>query len=117
VQERLSGGYQPWPIMENDAELRHALDLIDSGLFSHGDRQLFAPLIGNLRGQDPYLVCADYSAYLDCQDNACARFLDTEHWIRMSILNVARIGRFSSDRAIREYAEEIWRTQAVPITN
>ncbi len=117
VQERLSGGYQPWRLVEGDPELRHALDLIDSGLFSHGDRQLFAPLTGNLRGQDPYLVCADYSAYLDCQDDAGAQYLDTEQWTRMSILNVARIGRFSSDRAIREYAEEIWRIQAVPITS
>jgi starch phosphorylase len=116
VQERLSGGYRPGQAVESDPELRHALDLIDSGLFSHGDRQLFAPLTGNLRGQDPYLVCADYRAYLDCQDNAGAQYRDTEHWTRMSILNVARIGRFSSDRAIREYADEIWRVQPVPIT-
>jgi len=95
--------------------LRHALDLIDSGLFSHGDRQLFAPLTGKLRGQDPYLVCADYRAYLDCQDSVDAQYRDPERWTRMTILNVARIGRFSSDRAIREYAEEIWRVQPVRI--
>jgi starch phosphorylase len=115
VQERLNNGYQAWPVVEGDPELRHALDLIDSGLFSHGDRQLFAPLTGKLRGQDPYLVCADYRAYLDCQDNAGALYRDTEHWTRMSILNVARIGRFSSDRAIREYAEEIWKVRPVSV--
>jgi starch phosphorylase len=115
VSERLKGGYRPWEEVENDPELRHALDLIDSGLFSHGDRQLFAPLTLNLRGHDPYLVCADFRAYLDCQDGAGDRYLDAEHWTRMSILNVARIGRFSSDRAIREYAEEIWRVQPVSI--
>jgi glycogen phosphorylase len=115
VQERLNTGYQPWQVVDNDPELRHALDLIDSGLFSHGDRQLFAPLTGNLRGQDPYLVCADYRAYLDCQDSVDAHYRDIEPWTRMSILNVARIGRFSSDRAIREYAEEIWRVQPVSV--
>ncbi|MBI1283547.1 MAG: glycogen/starch/alpha-glucan family phosphorylase [Thiobacillus sp.] len=115
VQERLNTGYQPWQVVDNDPELRHSMDLIDSGLFSHGDRQLFAPLTGNLRGHDPYLVCADYRAYLDCQDSVDAHYRDVEPWTRMSILNVARIGRFSSDRAIREYAEEIWRVQPVRI--
>ncbi|MBI1285040.1 MAG: glycogen/starch/alpha-glucan family phosphorylase [Thiobacillus sp.] len=115
VQERLNAGYQPWQVVDNDPELRHALDLIDSGLFSHGDRQLFAPLTGKLRGQDPYLVCADFRAYLDCQENVDAHFRDAERWTRMSISNVARIGNFSSDRAIREYAEEIWRVQPVHI--
>jgi starch phosphorylase len=115
VQEQLNAGYQPWQVVDNDPELRHALDLIDSGLFSHGDRQLFAPLTGKLRGQDPYLVCADYRAYLDCQDSVDAQYRDPERWTRMTILNVARIGRFSSDRAIREYAEEIWRVQPVRI--
>jgi starch phosphorylase len=116
VQARLNTGYQPWPLVENDPELRHALDLIDSGLFAHGDRQLFAPLTGKLRGQDPFLVCADYRAYLDCQDKVGEAYGDTEHWTRMSILNVARIGKFSSDRAIREYAEAIWRVRPVSLT-
>jgi starch phosphorylase len=115
VQERISTGYQPWQVVDSEPELKHALDLIDSGLFSHGDRQLFAPLTSNLHSQDPYLVCADYRAYLDCQDSVDVHFRDTECWTRMSILNVARIGKFSSDRAIREYAEEIWRVQPVPI--
>jgi starch phosphorylase len=113
VQERLTAGYQPWRVVESDLELRHALDLVDSGLFSHGDRQLFAPLTNNLRGQDPYLVCADYRAYLDCQDYVGSQYLDTGSWANMSILNVARIGRFSSDRAIREYADDIWKVQPV----
>lgn len=115
VQEQLNNGYQPWQLVKNDPELHHALELIDSGLFSHGDRQLFAPLTGNLRGQDPYLVCADYRAYLDCQDRVSIQYQDTEQWARMSILNVARIGRFSSDRAIREYCEEIWKVLPVSI--
>lgn len=77
VQEQLNVGYQPRQVVENDSELRHALDLIDSGLFSHGDRQLFALLTNNLRGQDPYLVCADYRAYLDCQDSVDACYRNT----------------------------------------
>jgi starch phosphorylase len=116
AQQRLNAGHQPGSIVESDRDLRHALDLIDSGLFSHGDRQLFLPLTRNLREQDPYLVCADFRAYLDCQDNAGECYRDTEHWSRMSILNVARIGRFSSDRAIREYAEEIWHVRRVSVT-
>jgi starch phosphorylase len=79
------------------------------------DRQQLAPLTSKLRGQEPFLVCTDYGAYLDCQDTVEARYRDTEQWTRMSILNVARIGRFSSDRAIREYAEGIWRVQPVPV--
>ncbi|WP_310447068.1 glycogen/starch/alpha-glucan phosphorylase [Thiobacillus sp.] len=115
VQERLRDGYQPGRMIEGDPELRHALELIEAGFFSHGDPQLFAPLTRKLRGEDPYLVCADYRAYLDCQDTVDTCYRDIEQWTRMSVLNVARIGRFSSDRAIREYAEDIWRVQPVPV--
>ncbi len=115
VRERLENAYEPRSVIESDPELQHALDLIDSGLFSHGDRQLFAPLTRNLREKDPYLVCADYRAYMECQGNVDAHFRDREKWTRMSILNVARIGRFSSDRAIREYAAEIWQVQPVSV--
>ena len=115
VRARLDGGYQPWSLVAADPELAHALDVIDSGLFAHGDRQLFAPLTGNLRGHDPYLVCADYRAYLECQEQVGAAFLDTPRWTRMSILNCARVGRFSSDRAIREYAVDIWKVAPVPV--
>ena len=117
VQAQQRNGYHPWTLIENDQELRHALDLIDSGLFSHGDKQLFAALTGNLRGHDPYLVCADYRAYVDCQDHVGVQYRDTEHWTRMSILNVARIGKFSSDRAIREYCRDIWNACPVSLEN
>jgi starch phosphorylase len=109
VQERLTDGYQPRLVIESDPELENTLNLISSGLFSHGDKQLFAPLIDNLKEQDPYLVCADYRAYLDCQDEVGKQYLNSEHWTHMSILNVARMGRFSSDRAVKEYAEETWK--------
>ena len=86
-----------------------------SGLFSHGDRQLFAPLTSKLSGQDSCLVCADYRAHVDCQDTVVTRYRDTAQRARMSNLNVARIGRLSSGRAIREYSEESWRVQPVPV--
>lgn len=111
----LDAGYHPGQVIGGDSELRHALDLIDSGHFSHGDRQLFAPLTGNLRQVDPYLVCADYRAYLSCQDEVDGQYRDSEQWTRKSIFNVARVGHFSSDRAIREYASEIWRVGRVPV--
>lgn len=111
----LDTGYHPGRVIAGDPELQHALDLIDSGHFSHGDRQLFAPLTGNLREIDPYLVCADYRAYLACQDEVDAQYRDSEQWTRKSIFNVARVGHFSSDRAIREYASQIWRVGRVPV--
>ncbi|MEW6120148.1 MAG: glycogen/starch/alpha-glucan phosphorylase [Pseudomonadota bacterium] len=115
VQESLNMGYQPWQLIEGDAELKQALDLIDSGLFSHGDRELFMPLTRKLREHDPFLVCADYRAYMACQDKVDAHFRDIELWTRKSILNVARIGGFSSDRAILEYAGEIWRVRPMSV--
>jgi starch phosphorylase len=115
VQEHLNAGYQPWPFIQHNPELLHALDLIDSGLFSHGDRQMFSPLTGNLRGHDPFLVCADYDSYCECQDHVSEQYRDVEQWTRMSVLNVARIGKFSSDRAIHEYAEDIWKVVPVSV--
>ena len=101
-------GYRPWEIYQRDAELREALDQIASGHFSRGDAGLFKPLVDGLLYRDDYLVLADYRAYADCREQAARIYRDGERWTRMSILNVARIGKFSSDRAIREYCEEIW---------
>ena len=71
----------------------------------------------NLLGSDPYMLLADYRSYVECQEAVGGVWLDPERWTRSSILNVARIGRFSSDRAIREYCREIWRVQPVPIAD
>jgi glycogen phosphorylase len=114
LQQQMTG-YRPWEYYQSDAELKSDIDLINSGLFSHGDTQLFRPLTDNLINHDPFMVLADYRAYLDCQKTVSETYKDTERWTRMSILNVARIGRFSSDRAIREYAEHIWQVAAKPI--
>jgi starch phosphorylase len=94
---------------EQDALLREVVDLLGSGLFSHGDRDLFRPLVDDLLDRDPYLVLEDFRAYVDCQESVSRCWADAREWTRRSILNVARIGRFSSDRAVREYCEDIWK--------
>ncbi|MDD3528701.1 MAG: glycogen/starch/alpha-glucan phosphorylase, partial [Gallionellaceae bacterium] len=77
--------------------------------------ELFVPFLADIWNRDPYLACADFASYAACQDAAGRQFMDPDGWDRMAILNVARIGRFSSDRAVREYSEEIWRVAPVPI--
>ncbi|MGQ9659796.1 MAG: glycogen/starch/alpha-glucan phosphorylase [Thermochromatium sp.] len=109
--QRQITGYRPWEHYQNDAELKSDIDLINSGLFSHGDTQLFRPLTDHLIHHDPFMVLADYRDYLNCQQTVTETYRDAARWTRMSILNVARIGRFSSDRAIREYAEHIWKVR------
>jgi glycogen phosphorylase len=108
VQETKAKGYRPMDYYEKNADLRLVIDRLSSGYFSHGDQALFMPLVDNLLYHDPYLVLADYQAYIDCQDKVAAAFRDQDHWTRMSILNAARMGKFSSDRSIREYCDDIW---------
>ncbi|HYP67714.1 MAG TPA: glycogen/starch/alpha-glucan phosphorylase [Thiobacillaceae bacterium] len=115
VEETQAGGYRPRDIYEQNANLRGVIDLINSGLFSDGDRNLFRPLTDNLLNSDPYLVCADFQDYIDCQAQVGQAYRDPERWSRMSILNVARCGQFSSDRAIREYNADIWRATPLPV--
>jgi len=108
-------GYRPEDYIEANAELRTVLDLIANGYFSHGDRDVFRPLVDNLRYADPFLVLADYAAYIACQEQVSTAWRDQEGWTRMSILNSARSGRFSSDRAIGEYCDDIWNVPPVNI--
>ncbi len=110
-----NGNYDPKQIIDDNQELKNVLELIDCGLFSHGDTALFKPLTDSLKYHDPYFVCADYQSYIDCQSEVSCKFNDLQKWTRMSILNVARIGKFSSDRAIREYCEDIWDVSPVPV--
>jgi len=113
VQSLKSGGYNPRSWYEDNEQLRQAIDQIDAGTFSNGDRQLFRPLVDNLLNRDEYLVLADYQSYIDCQDRVSAAYRDKKKWAEMSILNVAGMGKFSSDRAIREYCEKVWKTAAI----
>jgi starch phosphorylase len=108
-------GYNPREYYNSNSELKKAIDLIASGYFSKGDVDLFKPLVDSLIHHDAYLVLADYQSYLECQQRVSQAYLDKEQWNRMSVLNVARMGKFSSDRSIREYCEDIWRVKPVPV--
>jgi len=107
--------YRPWEIYHAQDELRGVIDLIGSGLFSHGDGNLFRPIIDNLLSRDDYLLFADYNSYISCQEAVSHTYADQRIWTRMSILNVARMGKFSSDRTIEEYCREIWKVQPVTV--
>jgi glycogen phosphorylase len=115
VERLVREGYRPEKCLEENAELREAIDLIASGCFSRGDSAVFAPLVENLRRADPFLVLADYGAYVRCQEQVSDAWQDVDRWTHMSILNTARSGKFSSDRAIREYCDEIWHVPAAPV--
>ena len=108
VETVKAGGYRPADYIDGNNELRAVLDLIAAGTFSHGDTEVFRPLVDNLRHDDPFLVCADFSSYVSCQEQVSAAWQDRESWTKMSILNTARSGKFSSDRAITEYCDDIW---------
>ena len=108
-------GYRPGDYLNANEELRETLDLIASGHFSRGDAEVFRPLVDNLRYSDPYLVLADYASYVARQEDVSAAWQDRQRWLRMSILNTAYSGKFSSDRAIAEYCEQIWRIRPVKI--
>jgi starch phosphorylase len=108
-------GYRPYDYYENTPELREALDLLRSGFFSRGDTGTFQPIIDNLLNHDPFLVLADYAAYAECQGRVSEAYRDQKQWIRKSILNTARSGKFSSDRTIADYCREIWNTKPLPI--
>ena len=108
-------GYEPMQYYRANPELRVAIDLIRNGHFSGGDGELFRPLVENLLRHDPYLLLADFASYMNAQLAVDQAYADRENWSRMSILNTARSGKFSSDRSIREYCEDIWRVGPVPI--
>jgi starch phosphorylase len=115
VEQRRRDGYDPRAIYEANADLREVLDALNSGEFSHGDKKLFEPLVNSLLTGDEYMLLADYQSYIDMQELVSQAYIDPERWTRMSILNVARIGKFSSDRAIRDYCADIWKTWPVKI--
>ncbi|MDO9263715.1 MAG: glycogen/starch/alpha-glucan phosphorylase, partial [Desulfosalsimonadaceae bacterium] len=108
VAEMKASGYIPYKYYGANTELREVIDLIVSGKFSNGHRDLYRPLIDSLLFNDKYMLFADYQSYIDCQEKVSRVWQDPDQWTRMSILNVARIGKFSSDRAIREYCRDIW---------
>jgi starch phosphorylase len=112
----LSGGYHPRTEIESSPRLKAALDMISGGFFSPDDPFRFKPIVDQLMSRDPFLVCRDFNAYVACQERVDKLWRDPDAWTRMSILNAAGMGKFSSDRTIAEYAKEIWGATGCPIT-
>ena len=107
--ERIHNSKTPEQICRNNAKVAQVIASIGEGAFSRGDRELFKPLVDSLMSpHDQYLLIRDFESYIDCQEKVRDAFLDTARWTRMSILNVARMGKFSTDRTIRQYSNEIW---------
>jgi starch phosphorylase len=100
--------YNPRKYYEENKELKQVIDQIQGGYFSPGSPQLFHPITDSLLRYDPYFVLADYASYIQCQEKVNEIYKDRDTWIKMAVLNVARSGKFSSDRAILQYAENIW---------
>jgi starch phosphorylase len=115
VEQRKLAGYDPRACYEANAHLKEIIDSLSNGEFSRGDKGLFEPLVNSLLGSDEYMLMADYQSYIDCQDRVSEAYKDQEAWTRMSILNVARMGKFSSDRSIRDYCADIWKTWPVKV--
>ncbi|MCM3903772.1 MAG: glycogen/starch/alpha-glucan phosphorylase [Pyrinomonadaceae bacterium] len=115
VGELKAQGYNPRDYYHSNGQLREVIDLIGSGAFSNGNRDLFRPIVDLLLDRDEYLLLADYQSYVDQQEQVSQAFSDPERWTKMSILNVARMGHFSSDRSIQEYCDRIWHTKPVKV--
>ncbi len=107
-------GYHPRSYYESDTELKKALDMIGSGFFSPDAHDRFRPIVDKLLNHgDPFLLLADYASYIECQGRVDALYLSGDEWTKRAILNVAGMGKFSSDRTIMEYAKNVWNVQPV----
>jgi starch phosphorylase len=112
---RRAAGYRPRDYYERDPELKRAIDAISSGRFSNGDSSAFASVAGSLLDWDEYMALADYRGYIEAQDAVERAWHDRDRWLRMSILNTARSGYFSSDRTIRDYMRDVWKVSPVVV--
>lgn len=115
IAQLKANGYNPSEFYGRSESLRGVIDLIKAEFFNPESSRLFDPIIDSLFNSDRYMVFADFDAYVACQERITGVYLDRERWTSMSITNVARMGRFSSDRTIREYADEIWHTKPVHV--
>jgi len=114
VAELRARGYNPWDCYNGNAELRQVLDMIGNGFFSVEEPERYRAIHESLlRNGDNYLLLADYADYIVAQDRVSALYQDQDEWTRRAILNVARMGKFSSDRTIQEYAEKVWGVKSV----
>ena len=110
-----SKGYNPREYYSSNSELKEVLDAIASGIFSPGEPDLFKPIVDHLLNRDDYMLLADYQAYVDCQKAVSLAYQDQKKWTKMSILNALRMAKFSSDRTIQEYCDEIWKVNPVSV--
>jgi len=108
-------GHDPRVYIEKSQDLSNALALIESGFFSLGEPGRYAPILDQLRGEDRYLVCADFDAYVAAETRAAEVYRDPVVWARLALLNIAGASRFSADDTIREYAQKIWGLRSVPV--
>lgn len=115
IEELRSNGYRPMDYYTQNSELRMVIDSIGSGEFSKDQPDLFEPIINSLLYHDEYLLLADYQAYVDCQDRVSEAYRDQDSWTKMSIINAANVGKFSSDRTMREYCKEIWDAKPIKV--
>jgi starch phosphorylase len=109
-------GYRPWELIPGLEPMPEVLRLIEQGHFSNGDGEMYRPLLQNLTGDDRFYVLADFADYLRAQAEVGQAWTDRGRWNRMSLLNTARTGFFSSDRSIRDYASRIWKAEPFPVT-
>jgi starch phosphorylase len=115
VDDLHRGGYNPQDFYNNSPVLKQVIDLISSGYFSPEDPGMFNPIVDSLMNGDRFFVMADFDAFVKCQEDVAKCYRDQDEWTKKSILNVARMGKFSSDRAIAEYAKEIWGIKAADV--
>lgn len=115
VYELKAKRYKPWDYYHTNWELKEVIDRIAAGDFSRDQPDLFKPLLDSLLYHDEYMLLADYQSYIDCQEQVSKAYQDPYNWTRMSILNTARMGYFSSDRTIHEYCDDIWKVEPVKI--
>jgi glycogen phosphorylase len=115
VQNTKRAGYRPSDYYERIPELKKIIDMIRTGYFSPTNQDLFKPIVDNLLENDPFTLLADFESYVHAQEEVSRLYLNQKEWTRKTILNVAYVGKFSSDRSIAEYAKEIWNAKPVPI--
>ena len=116
IEAQKNIGYNPVDYYYRNRDLKTAIDMIADGFFSSSEPSLFKPIVDSLLHGDQYMILADFPLYLRCQEQVSREYVDKEEWSRKSILNVAHMGKFSSDRTIKEYAQEIWGTNPVPVS-
>lgn len=115
--DELRPHYNPNHIIDNDPAFTRVMQLLESGYFNQFEPGLFDPIIESIRSPyDPWMTAADFHSYVNAQQEAAKAYLDQDRWLRMSIINTARSGRFSTDRTMQEYNRDIWKLEPIPVS-